>query len=137
MEIASLLTQGVDVWLNTPIRPREASGTSGMKCAMNGIMNFSILDGWWIEGWIEDVTGWSIGPEPNGGDLSDHYDESLDAIDLYEKLEKKIIPTYYENHDKWLDMMRHTIALNASFFNTHRVVREYASKAYSIDFRGM
>ena len=80
---------------------------------------------------------WSIGPEPNGGDLSDHYDESLDAIDLYEKLEKKIIPTYYENHEKWLDMMRHTIALNASFFNTHRVVREYASKAYSIDFRGM
>ena len=137
MEIASLITQGVDLWLNTPMRPREASGTSGMKCALNGIMNFSVLDGWWIEGWIEDVTGWSIGPEPNGGDLSDHYDESLDAIDLYEKLEKKIIPTYYENHDKWLDMMRHTIALNASFFNTHRVVREYASKAYSIDFRGM
>ena len=90
MEIASLITQGVDLWLNTPMRPREASGTSGMKCALNGIMNFSVLDGWWIEDWIEDVTGWSIGPEPNGGDLSDHYDESLDAIDLYEKLEKKI-----------------------------------------------
>ncbi|MBQ3396156.1 MAG: glycogen/starch/alpha-glucan phosphorylase, partial [Synergistaceae bacterium] len=140
MEIASLLTQGVDVWLNTPMRPREASGTSGMKCAMNGIMNFSVLDGWWIEGWIEDVTGWSIGPAPSEAEAKDasaHYDESLDAIDLYDKLEKKVIPTYYEHHDKWVDMMKHTIALDASFFNTHRVVREYASKAYSIDFRGM
>ncbi|GHS90097.1 alpha-glucan phosphorylase [Synergistales bacterium] len=137
MEIASLLTQGVDVWLNTPMRPREASGTSGMKCTMNGIMNFSVLDGWWIEGWIEDVTGWSIGPEPSASDFDHDYDESLDAIDLYNKLEKKIIPTYYNDHDKWVSMMQHTVALNASFFNTHRVVREYASKAYSIDFRGM
>ena len=137
MEIASLLTQGVDVWLNTPVRPREASGTSGMKCAMNGIMNFSVLDGWWIEGWIEDVTGWSIGPEPTETSANAHYDENLDAVDLYEKLEKKVIPTYYENHEKWVSMMKHTIALDASFFNTHRVVREYAAKAYSIDFRGM
>jgi starch phosphorylase len=138
MEIAALLTQGVDLWLNTPQRPREASGTSGMKCTMNGIMNFSVLDGWWIEGWIEDVTGWSIGPEPSvADDLGQGYDESRDAVDLYDKLEKKVIPTYYHNHDKWVDMMRHTIALNASFFNTHRVVKEYASKAYSIDFRGM
>ncbi|MBQ9903640.1 MAG: alpha-glucan family phosphorylase [Synergistaceae bacterium] len=141
MEIASLLTQGVDVWLNNPIRPREASGTSGMKCAMNGIMNFSVLDGWWIEGWIEDVTGWAIGPAPSDAEAQNAnertYDEQNDALDLYEKLEKKIIPTYYENHDKWVDMMRHTIALDASFFNTHRVVHEYASKAYSIDFRGM
>ncbi len=137
MEIASLLTQGVDVWLNTPIRPREASGTSGMKCAMNGIMNFSILDGWWIEGWIEDVTGWSIGPVPDEKDMGASYDESLDAVDLYNKLEKKIIPTYYDDHDRWVSMMQHTIALDASFFNTHRVVREYASKAYSISFRGM
>jgi starch phosphorylase len=136
MEIASLLTQGVDLWLNTPVRPREASGTSGMKCTMNGIMNFSVLDGWWIEGWIEDVTGWSIGPEPSVSDY-EHYDDSLDAIDLYDKLEKKIIPTYYSDHEKWVSMMQHTIALNASFFNTHRVIREYASKAYSIDFRGM
>lgn len=137
IEIASLLTQGVDVWLNTPMRPREASGTSGMKCTLNGIMNFSVLDGWWIEGWIEDVTGWSIGPEPSAADMESHYDESLDALDLYEKLQKKIIPTYYNNQDKWISMMQHTIALNASFFNTHRVVKEYSSKAYSIDFRGM
>ena len=131
MEIASLLTQGVDVWLNTPMRPREASGTSGMKCAMNGIMNFSVLDGWWIEGWM------SIGPEPKETQATATYDEKLDADDMYDKLEHKVIPTYYENHEKWVDMMRHTIALDASFFNTHRVVREYASKAYSIDFRGM
>ena len=137
MEIASLITQGVDLWLNTPMRPREASGTSGMKCTMNGIMNFSVLDGWWIEGWIEDVTGWSIGPEPSTADYASHYDESLDAIDLYDKLQKKIIPTYYNDREKWVSMMQHTIALNASFFNTHRVVREYSSKAYCIDFRGM
>lgn len=137
MEIASLLTQGVDLWLNTPVRPHEASGTSGMKCTMNGIMNFSVLDGWWIEGWIEDVTGWSIGPEPSEADYAHNYDDSMDAIDLYEKLQKKIIPTYYDDHEKWVSMMQHTVALNASFFNTHRVVKEYASKAYSIDFRGM
>ncbi|MBQ7152109.1 MAG: alpha-glucan family phosphorylase, partial [Synergistaceae bacterium] len=107
MEIASLLTQGVDLWLNTPVRPREASGTSGMKCAMNGIMNFSVLDGWWIEGWIEDITGWSIGPDP---DLPAPKDENaVDSSDLYKKLEEKVIPTYYNHHDKWVDMMRHTI----------------------------
>ncbi|MCL1940484.1 MAG: alpha-glucan family phosphorylase [Synergistaceae bacterium] len=136
MEIASLLVQGVDVWLNNPIRPREASGTSGMKCTFNGIMNFSVLDGWWIEGWIEDVTGWSIGPEPSEDDLV-NYDESQDAVDLYNKLEKKLIPTYYKNHEKWIEMMRYTIALNGSFFNTARVVREYCEKAYNVDFRGV
>ena len=136
MEIASLLVQGVDVWLNNPIRPREASGTSGMKCTFNGIMNFSVLDGWWIEGWIEDVTGWAIGPAPSDDDHV-NYDESQDAVDLYNKLEKKIIPTYYKNHEKWIEMMQYTIALNASFFNTARVVREYCEKAYNIDFRGV
>lgn len=136
MDIASYLVQGVDLWLNTPRRPREASGTSGMKCALNGIMNLSILDGWWIEGWVEDVTGWSIGPDPQEEDLV-NYDESLDAKDLYQKLEKKVIPTYYENRDKWLSMMANTIALNASYFNTHRVVREYCQKAYGLNWRGI
>ena len=135
MEIASLLVQGVDVWLNNPIRPREASGTSGMKCTFNGIMNFSVLDGWWIEGWVEDVTGWSIGPEPSEDDHM-NYEESQDAIDLYDKLEKKIIPTYYNNREKWISMMQYTIALNASFFNTARVIKEYCEKAYNVDFRG-
>ena len=136
IEIASKMVQGVDVWLNTPKRPREASGTSGMKCALNGIMNFSTLDGWWIEGWIEDVTGWSIGPDPEEENL-DNYDESLDATDLYKKLAEKVIPAYYENRDHWLYMMKNSIALNASYFNTHRVVKEYSEKAYRIKTRGL
>ncbi|MDR1916935.1 MAG: alpha-glucan family phosphorylase [Synergistaceae bacterium] len=135
MELAQLLTAGVDVWLNTPIRPREASGTSGMKCVHNGVMNFSVLDGWWIEGWVEDVTGWSIGPEPSEVDLIE-YDEMQDAIDLYNKLEDKVIPTYYNDRKKWIYMMKNTIALNASYFNTHRVVKEYCEKAYGTVFRG-
>ncbi len=136
MEIGALLTQGVDVWLNNPKRPREASGTSGMKCTLNGVLNFSVLDGWWIEGWIEDVTGWSIGPESMEAQLID-YDESKDSADLYGKLEEKIIPTYYQNRDRWVSMMKHTIALNGSYFNTTRVVREYCEKAYGISFRGL
>lgn len=136
MGLAKLLVQGVDVWLNNPIRPREASGTSGMKCTLNGIMNFSVLDGWWIEGWIEDVTGWSIGPVPSEDDLV-NYDESQDSVDLYNKLEKKVIPAYYNDREHWVSMMKHTIALNASYFNTARVVREYCEKAYNIDFRGV
>ncbi|MDR1966028.1 MAG: alpha-glucan family phosphorylase [Synergistaceae bacterium] len=136
MELAQVLTAGVDVWLNTPIRPREASGTSGMKCVHNGVMNFSVLDGWWIEGWIEDVTGWSIGPVPTEVDLIE-YDEKQDAMDLYNKLNEKVIPTYYnKDKSKWIRMMKHTIALNASYFNTHRVVKEYCEKAYGTIFRG-
>jgi len=136
MNLAKLLTAGVDLWLNTPQRPREASGTSGMKCTHNGVMNFSVLDGWWIEGWIEGVTGWSIGPEPMEAELID-YDEMQDALDLYAKLEDKVIPTYYRNREQWVSMMKHTIALNASYFNTHRVVKEYCEKAYGTVFRGM
>jgi starch phosphorylase len=135
MELAQVLTAGVDVWLNTPIRPREASGTSGMKCVHNGVMNFSVLDGWWIEGWIEDVTGWSIGPISQEAEMIE-YDETQDAIDLYNKLEDKVIPTYYNDRRKWIWMMKNTIALNASYFNTHRVVKEYCEKAYGTVFRG-
>ncbi len=136
MNLGQVITSGVDLWLNNPIRPREASGTSGMKCVHNGVMNFSVLDGWWIEGWIEDVTGWSIGPEPREADLLD-YDEKQDAKDLYGKLADKIIPTYYDNREQWVKMMKNTIALNASFFNTHRVVRDYCENAYGTVFRGM
>jgi starch phosphorylase len=135
MELAQILTAGVDVWLNTPIRPREASGTSGMKCVHNGVMNFSVLDGWWIEGWIEDATGWSIGPVPTEVELIE-YDEKQDAMDLYNKLEDKIIPLYYNNRHEWIWMMKQTIALNASYFNTHRVVKEYSEKTYGTVFRG-
>ena len=135
MELAQLLTAGVDVWLNTPIRPREASGTSGMKCVHNGVMNFSVLDGWWIEGWVEGVTGWSIGPAATEVELIE-YDEKQDAMDLYNKLDEKIIPLYYNDRHKWIEMMKSTIALNASYFNTHRVVKEYCEKAYGTVFRG-
>jgi starch phosphorylase len=135
MELAQVLTAGVDLWLNTPIRPREASGTSGMKCVHNGVMNFSVLDGWWIEGWVEGVTGWSIGPVPTEVDLIE-YDETQDAMDLYNKLKEKIIPMYYNERRQWITMMKHTIALNASYFNTHRVVKEYCEKAYGTVFRG-
>ncbi|WP_338126650.1 alpha-glucan family phosphorylase [Cloacibacillus porcorum] len=132
---AKFITSGVDVWLNTPIRPREASGTSGMKCVHNGIMNFSVLDGWWIEGCIEGKTGWAIGPEPTENGMVE-YNEAEDAVDLYNKLEEKIIPTYYTDRKRWISMMKIAIAVNASYFNTHRVVHEYCEKAYGTVFRG-
>ena len=135
MDIAALMTSGVDVWLNTPTRPREASGTSGMKCAHNGVLNFSVLDGWWIEGWIEGVTGWAIGPEPIPGHEDDRGAEDLE--DFYAKLEKTVIPAYLKDRIGWISMMKNAIALNASVFNTHRVVREYCEKAYGIAFRGL
>lgn len=125
MELAKLLVSGVDVWLNTPRRPQEASGTSGMKAAHNGIPSLSILDGWWIEGCIESLTGWSIGSIG-----STDSPDTRDANDLYEKLEKVIIPTYYHNRQGWIDIMRHAIAINASFFNTHRMVQQYVLNAY-------
>lgn len=131
MELAALLTTGVDVWLNTPKRPLEACGTSGMKAAVNGVLNFSVLDGWWIEGCREGFTGWSIGPSPNEVDLLG-YDESLDAESFYEKLEKEVIPTYYKKRDRWVQMMKYSIALNGSYFNTHRMLREYVERAYGI-----
>lgn len=128
MDSAKLLVAGADVWLNTPMRPHEASGTSGMKCVHNGVINFSVLDGWWIEGCVEDVTGWGIGAE--------HGDSADDASDLYRKLQEKIIPKYYGERESWINMMKFTIALNASYFNTHRVVMDYCEKAYGIVFRG-
>jgi starch phosphorylase len=134
MELGALLVQGVDLWLNNPIRPMEASGTSGMKCAANGVPSFSVLDGWWIEGWVEGVTGWSIGAL---SDESGQDDPDSDADDLYNKLENVVIPAYYQNREQWMSMMRYAIALNGSYFNTHRVVREYCERAYGISFRGL
>ncbi len=129
MSLALLLTSGVDVWLNNPKRPREACGTSGMKAALNGVLNFSVLDGWWIEGCIEGLTGWAIGPTPEEVELV-NYDEATDAQSLYDKLQRCVIPTYYERRDKWIEMMKYAIALNASYFNTHRMLREYTERAY-------
>ncbi|MCF6157373.1 MAG: alpha-glucan family phosphorylase [wastewater metagenome] len=124
--MGKLLTSGVDLWLNTPLRPNEASGTSGMKAAHNGVPSFSVLDGWWIEGHIKGVTGWSIGPET----FDSGYDSKKDAEELYRKLEEVIIPMFYQNRRKWLTIMQHSIAMNASFFNTHRMVQQYVLNSY-------
>lgn len=123
MALAKLLTAGVDLWLNTPQRPLEASGTSGMKAAHNGVPSLSILDGWWLEGHIEGVTGWSIGSRQD-------VEPAEEARELYQKLGTHIMPLYYQSGDRWSDVMRHTIAFNASFFNTHRMVQQYAANAY-------
>lgn len=128
MEMGKMMTAGVDVWLNTPLPPMEASGTSGMKAAINGVPSLSVLDGWWIEGCIENVTGWSIGPaDRTVAAVSDH---SEDAASLYDKLEQIVMPLFYHNRDDFLDVMRHAIALNGSFFNTHRMLLQYVLKAY-------
>ncbi len=123
MEMAKLIVSGVDLWLNTPQRPLEASGTSGMKAAHNGVPSFSTLDGWWVEGHIEGVTGWCIGDPGEATAVND-------AEDLLRKLEDVILPMFYGNQEKWIDVMRHTIALNASYFNTHRMVQQYVTNAY-------
>ena len=122
MTLGKLMTAGVDVWLNTPRPPLEASGTSGMKAALNGVPSLSVLDGWWIEGCIEGVTGWAIG---DGGQ-----DPLKDADALYEKLEHVVLPLFYHNRDGFIDVMRHAMALNGSFFNTHRMMQQYVLNAY-------
>jgi starch phosphorylase len=129
METALKMVSGVDVWLNNPIRPLEASGTSGMKAAHNGVPNFSVLDGWWIEGHIEGNTGWSIGPEPTEI-APDEKANEIDISDLYSKLENIIIPTFYQDSDKWISMMKGAIGKNAYYFNTHRMMRRYVTEAY-------
>lgn len=129
MELALKLVSGVDVWLNTPLRPLEASGTSGMKATHNGVMNFSVLDGWWIEGHIEGFTGWSIGPLPQ--ELTPGADaDGRDSEDLYHKLEDLIIPTYYNDRHTWIRIMQNAIGKNAYYFNSHRMMRRYVTEAY-------
>ncbi|MEF9425831.1 MAG: alpha-glucan family phosphorylase, partial [Candidatus Mariimomonas ferrooxydans] len=129
MESALRLVSGIDVWLNTPLRPLEASGTSGMKAAHNGVINFSVLDGWWIEGHIEGFTGWSIGPPPTEADRDNNINEK-DAEDLYNKLESTIIPIYYNDRKTWIRMMQNAIGKNAYYFNSHRMMRRYVTEAY-------
>jgi starch phosphorylase len=124
MEIAAKMVAGVDLWLNNPMKPLEASGTSGMKAALNGVPSLSVLDGWWIEGHVEGVTGWSIGgSEPEG-------DQSKDANEIYMKLERVILPLYYGLPFAYAEVMRSSIALNGSFFNTQRMVEQYVRNAY-------
>ena len=129
MGIGQLMTAGADVWLNTPQPPLEASGTSGMKAALNGVPSLSIADGWWIEGCIEGLTGWAIGDEARGA--ADEIDRSRDAASLYDKLERVVVPMFYRERERFIDVMLHAIALNGSFFNTHRMLLQYLLKAYS------
>lgn len=132
MASAKLLCAGADVWLNTPLPPMEASGTSGMKAAVNGVPSLSVLDGWWIEGHVEDVTGWSIGDrveactEPSGGMDACHAEE------LYRKLEEKVLPCFYRDQARFIEIMRHAISLNGGFFNTQRMVAQYLHNAYRL-----
>lgn len=125
---APLLYSGVDLWLNTPKRPQEASGTSGMKAALNGVPSLSILDGWWVEGCLEGVTGWGFADRPG---LED--DEAYEAGSLYHKLERVIVPMFYSNPDGYARVMRGAIAANGSFFNTHRMVGQYLDNAWFQD----
>jgi starch phosphorylase len=117
MSIAKVLVAGADVWLNTPMPPLEASGTSGMKAAVNGLLNLSMLDGWWVEGCMEGVTGWAIG---NGDD----------GAALYSKLEDVVLPLYYNDRARWTWMMKQAISKVACYFNSHRMMRRYAAEAY-------
>ena len=126
MGLGKLLCSGVDIWLNTPLRPQEASGTSGMKAALNGVPSLSVLDGWWVEGHVEGVTGWSIGEVEQMEN-----DSAAEAASLYEKLERVILPLYYKEPDQFAQVMRSAIALNGSFFNTERMVYQYVRQAYS------
>jgi starch phosphorylase len=127
MSLARRIVAGVDLWLNTPQPPLEASGTSGMKAALNGVPSLSVLDGWWIEGHVEGVTGWSIGGSGS------RTDSAADAAALYEKLESAVLPTFYREPERFIDIMRHAIALNGSFFHTQRMLSEYVSKAYDLE----
>jgi starch phosphorylase len=120
-DLGALLTAGVDVWVNTPRRPYEASGTSGMKAALNGVPSLSILDGWWIEGCIEGFTGWAI---------EDGATDQEEAASLYNKLENVVVPLYLDAPEKWAHLMRHTLAFNGSYFNTNRMVKQYTRNAY-------
>lgn len=134
IEMAKLLISGCDVWLNNPKRPLEACGTSGMKAGMNGVLNFSTWDGWWLEGGIEGVNGWGIGPKPSWQDTTESKDEE-DLEDLYSKLAYIIMPTYYKRKDRWVELMKNSIATIGPYFNTHRMVSEYISKIYKIGLR--
>ncbi len=123
MDLALSLVSGSDLWLNTPLRPLEASGTSGMKAAFNGVPQLSVLDGWWVEGCIEGVTGWAIGDDSQSANGSD-------AVALYDKLERVVLPLWYQDRTGWIQVMKGAISKNAAYFNSHRMMRRYAAEAY-------
>lgn len=127
---AKLMTAGCDVWLNNPRRPHEASGTSGMKASVNGVPHFSTLDGWWLEGHIEGMTGWCIGLHPKDPEFDKDVSPDDEAEDFYSKLDGKVLPMFYRDKGSWRRMMRTCIAINGSFFNTHRMMQQYVMEAY-------
>jgi glycogen phosphorylase len=124
MRLGRLVTAGCDVWLNTPQRPLEASGTSGMKAALNGVPNLSVLDGWWLEGCMEGVTGWAVGADGP-------HDPEQDQEALYAKLEQVVLPLWHERPQEWVEVMRGAIVHNGAFFHSHRMLRRYAMEAYT------
>ncbi len=125
MALGRVLTSGTDLWLNCPEKTREASGTSGMKAALNGVPSLSVLDGWWLEGHVEGVTGWSAANHRGAPD-----DRASVAHALYDKLERVVIPLFYERRQAYANVMRGAIVLNGSFFNTQRMVQQYLCHAY-------
>lgn len=127
MEAAKMMIMGSDLWLNNPIKPLEASGTSGMKAALNGVPSLSTIDGWWYEGHEEGITGWAIGDDETYSN-----DDEVAVYHLYSKLEHVILPMYYENVLEWANVMKNSIARNASYFNTDRMLREYVNKGYAL-----
>jgi starch phosphorylase len=127
MALGKLLTSGADLWLNNPQKPQEASGTSGMKAALNGVPSLSVLDGWWVEGWVEGVTGWAIGDE---SDIET--DSASEAWSLYNKLRYVVLPLFYDRPQAYGRVMRSTIALNGSFFNAQRMMEQYVANAYRL-----
>jgi starch phosphorylase len=132
MAQAAILTSGSDVWLNTPQPPLEASGTSGMKAALNGVPSLSVLDGWWLEGHVEGITGWAIGSDGRRP-LQQPGERAAYAAALYDALERTVLPTFYQRRDGFIEVMRHAIALNGSFFTAQRMLQEYVTKAYNLE----
>jgi starch phosphorylase len=126
MRWARLMTSGVDLWLNTPLRPQEASGTSGMKAALNAVPSFSVVDGWWAEGHIEGVTGWAIG----SSEMAEDPRAEMEA--LYDTLEREIVPMFYGRPNRYTEVMRSAVAFNGAFFNTQRMLQQYVANAYTM-----
>ena len=132
MNVARYMVQGVDVWLNNPLRPHEASGTSGMKAAVNGALNLSVLDGWWDEAY-DRTNGWAIG----SGEVYDDraYQDEVESKTIYSTIENDIIPMFYDQGidglpREWIKMMKNAFISVTSFFNTHRMIKDYGSKFY-------